>query len=97
MIADPGNYVLVFHAEEMVNVKADCNVGHSRYALEEDQLSLGPIALTRAMCPKGSRSNQFVALLDSADTVAVDTENHKLIITLKDEAGEMVFEQRSDA
>jgi heat shock protein HslJ len=91
LIADPENYVLVFHTDGTLNVMADCNTGHATYTLEEDRLTLGPIALTKMMCAKGSRSDQFVQMLDLADTVAIDPETGNLIITLKDQAGALVF------
>jgi heat shock protein HslJ len=89
VVAHPENYVLVFHADGTFNLKADCNTGHGTYALEGNRITLGPIAITKALCPKGSRSDQFVEQLGSADTI--ETRDGTLIITLEDEAGSMVF------
>jgi heat shock protein HslJ len=89
VVADPENYALVFHTDRTFNVKADCNAGHGTYTLEDNRLSLGPIATTKVLCPKGSRSDQFVDLLESADTIK--TRDGKLIIALEGEAGNMAF------
>lgn len=59
----PDRYTLLFQPGGVVSVRADCNRGSASYALNGASLSLGPIALTRAMCPPGSRDTEFLAEL----------------------------------
>ena len=56
----PDRYTLLFQPGGMVAVRADCNGGSGSYALNGDSLSFGPLAMTRAMCPR-SKDADFLA------------------------------------
>lgn len=58
---DPSKYTLRFNADGSVIVLLDCNRGRSTWrSAGPNQLELGPLALTRAMCPPGSLHDHFV-------------------------------------
>jgi heat shock protein HslJ len=65
VVADPGNYTLIFDNDGMVALQADCNRGVASYALSQDnRITLDPIATTRMMCKEGSLEHVFVSNLE---------------------------------
>ena len=56
----PERYTLTFLPGGRANVRADCNRGSASYLLDGSQLSFGPVALTKMMCPPGSRDAEFL-------------------------------------
>jgi len=59
---DPSIYTLDLQAEGKAVIQADCNRGTGSWTSEATgQLSFGPIASTRAMCPPGSISEKYMA------------------------------------
>ena len=82
-------YTLLFQPGGMVSVRADCNRGSATYTLNGASLSLGPVALTRAMCPPGSRDTEFLAGLSAVSGQVF--RGNDLTLTLKDGSGTMVF------
>ena len=85
----PGNYTLEFRPGGMVAVRADCNRGSTSYLLNGGALSFGAIALTRSMCPPGSRDAEFLQAL-AAVTGQLFRDND-LVLTLKGDSGSMRF------
>ncbi len=65
-ILHPENYRLDFMAGGKVAVQADCNKGSGTYKVEGNNLTFGPIAMTRMMCPEGSMDTKFVQGLGAA-------------------------------
>jgi heat shock protein HslJ/uncharacterized lipoprotein YbaY len=58
---DPGKYTLEFASSGGLMARVDCNRGHGTWESSgAGQLTLGPLALTRAMCPPGSLHDQIV-------------------------------------
>ena len=58
---DPAKYTLAFGTDGRLSARIDCNRGNSTWkSPAPSQLELGPLALTRAMCPSGSLHNQIV-------------------------------------
>ena len=58
---DKTKYTLAFSADGSVSVRRDCNRGRGTWkASGANQLELGPLALTRAMCAQGSLHDRFV-------------------------------------
>ena len=56
----PERYTVRFGRDGHLALRADCNRGTGAYTMSPDrQLTLKPIALTRAMCAKGSLSDRF--------------------------------------
>jgi len=65
-IANPAKYMVHFLPSGTVRVTADCNRGAGRYTVDGASLDITVQAMTRAMCPPGSLSTQFVQNLDAA-------------------------------
>lgn len=58
---DPAKYTLQFGADGGVSVRFDCNRGRGAWKTSgASQLELGPLALTRALCPPGSLHDRLV-------------------------------------
>jgi heat shock protein HslJ len=54
-------YTLTFNTDGHVAIQADCNRGTGPYAATQDRhLTIGPLRLTRAMCPSRSMWVEFV-------------------------------------
>ena len=85
----PDRYTLLFQPGGMVSVRADCNRGSASYTLNGASLVLSPIALTRAMCPPGSKDTEFLAGLSAVSGQVF--RGNDLTLTLKDGSGTMVF------
>jgi para-nitrobenzyl esterase len=85
----PGRYTLLFQAGGTVTVQADCNRGSGSYALNGSALSFGPLAMTRAMCPPGSKDGEFLAGLSAVSGQAF--RGYDLVLTLKSDSGSMLF------
>jgi heat shock protein HslJ len=57
----PERYTIRFGREGRAAVRADCNRGSTGYSVSADRrIALGPIVLTRMMCPPGSQDARFV-------------------------------------
>lgn len=77
---DPAKYTVQFNADSSLFLRADCNRGRGSYATTDDRsLTIGPAAITRAMCPPGSLDTKFLQQLNNAagwffrdDTLYVD-------------------------
>lgn len=85
----PERYTLEFQPGGRVNVRADCNRGAASYVLTGNALNFGPIALTRAACPAGSRDAEFVRNLDAVSGQLF--QDNELVLTLKGDTGSMRF------
>ena len=56
----PDRYTIQFGRDGRLTMRADCNRGMGSYSVTADRrITMGPIALTRAMCPEGSLSDRF--------------------------------------
>jgi heat shock protein HslJ len=59
---DSSKYTLEFMADGRAAIRADCNRGTGSWNSQSPgQLTFGPIAATRAMCPPGSISDRYLA------------------------------------
>ena len=57
---DPAKYTLAFEAGGGVSIRIDCNRGHGTWkSAGPNQIELGPLALTRAMCPPAPLSDRI--------------------------------------
>ncbi len=88
----PERYSLDFQPGGRVNVRADCNRGGGSYRLDEGALSFGPIALTKMMCPPGSRDADFLKQL--AAVAGQSSRGAELVLTLQGDAGSMRFRRQ---
>jgi para-nitrobenzyl esterase len=61
---DRSKYTLAFNADGSFSARIDCNRGRGTWkSPTPGALELGPMALTRAMCPPGSLHDQMVRQL----------------------------------
>ncbi len=90
VVPNPESYSLAFFDDGTLGVKADCNTGSGSYTVDGSTIEFGPMALTRALCPPESLSDQFVRLLAEVDTYGM--QDGRLVLTLNDGAGEMRFQ-----
>jgi heat shock protein HslJ len=60
-VDSPERYTIRFGRDGRVAVRADCNRGSTSYSVAAHRrIMLGPIVLTRMMCPPGSQDARFV-------------------------------------
>ena len=85
----PERYTLEFQPGGMVTVRADCNRGSGSYLLNGGALTFGPIAMTRAMCPPGSKDTEFLRGLAAVSGQLF--RGNDLVLTLKFDSGSMIF------
>jgi heat shock protein HslJ len=90
-VDDPERYTLEFMPDGVVRVRADCNSGSGSYTVSGNQLTIEIQALTMAMCPPDSLSDQYLKLLD--DVVSYVPDGGKLALSLTMDAGIMTFIQ----
>ena len=58
---DPAKYTVTFESSGRLTARIDCNRGSATWReTRSGQLELGPLALTRAMCPEGSLHDHIV-------------------------------------
>jgi heat shock protein HslJ len=90
-VPNPENYVLILNADGSVNLKADCNSVLWTYTLEDASLSFNTVGpATLASCGEDSSDQLFLSKLGTGGTVSI--EEGRLVITLNENAGTMVFE-----
>jgi len=85
----PARYTLAFEPGGRVNVQADCNRGSGGYLLNGSTLTFGPIAVTRAACPPGSKDSEFLKGL--AEVRGHRDDGGELVLMLSGNAGSMRF------
>jgi heat shock protein HslJ len=85
----PGNYLLTFHENGTVDIKADCNNASGTYTIDGIKISIQVGPMTLAACPPGSRSDEFLKDLGSAETYFY--QPGELFIDLTAEGGTMRF------
>ena len=89
-IDTPDRYTIRFDSSGRVAVRADCNRGTGSYTATPDgQLTLTPMALTRAMCPPGSMSDEFARAVGTA--ARFDVRDGALLLTLPANGGTLRF------
>ena len=89
VVADSENYTIVFNADDLYNVKADCNMLSGGYEVSGSSLTLLPGPSTMAMCPPEAPTQKDQGLLAQVD--GYELEGEKLILTFGDGAGQMIF------
>lgn len=71
----PESYTVEFLADGALVVQADCNRGRGQFTTDQNQgLTVGNLATTRAACPPGSLSNQFLRALQGAVTYSLQDD-----------------------
>ena len=88
-VANPANYTVQFQSSGVARIQADCNRGAGGYTIDGSSISIEIGAMTRAQCPDGSQSDDFVRYLDGAAVWFMDGDN--LFIDLFADSGTMKF------
>lgn len=89
VVPDPASYTVVFGADGEMLVTADCNTARATYTLENDQLTIALGAVTRAACPPGSLSSEFLTNLAKVGSYVMDGGD--LILRLAETGDAMIF------
>src|SRR5262245_15282908 len=88
---DRTKYTVSFTVDSNVNVRVDCNRGRGTWKSSgPDQLTLGPMALTRAACPPGSLHDRIVKDLPYIRSYVI--KNGHLFLALMADGGIYEFE-----
>jgi len=94
-VDSPQNYTLQFLDDGTVAVQADCNRGQGPFTTTEDrQVTIGPLAITRASCGPDSIDGEFVQRL--SDATIYFLQDGDLFLDLKADAGTMQFSAAPD-
>jgi len=90
LVADPPeNYTVEFMTDGSVAIQADCNTGRGNFSTDDSSIDITVGALTRAACPPGSISNEFIQGLDGA--VIYFFQDSKLFMDIQYDTGTMRF------
>ena len=93
---DPTAYTLEFAADGSLTARIDCNRGRGTWeSAGHGQLTLGPLALTRAMCPPGSLHDQIVKQLPYIRSYVL--KGGRLFLALMADGGIYEFELTTEA
>ena len=88
---DPSKYTIEFLAGGQLAARIDCNRGRGTWKSSgPNQVEFGPLALTRAMCPKGSLHDRIVKHWSSIRSY-VFKDGH-LFLSLMADGGSYEFE-----
>ena len=88
---DKAKYTLQFGADGQLSVRLDCNRGRGTWkSAGPNQMQLGPLALTRAMCPPGSLHDRILKHWDFIRS-SVIKDGH-LFLSLMADGGIYEFE-----
>ncbi len=91
----PHRYTITFLPDAKLVVQADCNRARGAWSTLNSQLELVIGGMTRAMCPEGSLSNDFVKDLGYVRSHVF--RDGKLYLSLMADAGIMTFAATYDA
>ena len=81
---DRAKYTLEFLPDGKATMQADCNRGNGSWMSESaGQLSFGPVASTRALCPSGSLSETYLAQFEWVRSYVMK-DGHLFLATMAD-------------
>jgi heat shock protein HslJ len=89
VVPSPSQYTAEFLNNNAVRIQADCNTGSGNYTADGSNISIQIGATTRAACPEGSLSDEFVISLNNAALYRI--EGSELYIDLVADGGTMRF------
>jgi heat shock protein HslJ len=90
--SDPWKYRLTLAADGTAQAQLDCNrsVGSwSTIGPPVDQMTFGPMAMTRAMCPEGSLDNRIAREFSSVSSY--EHNDDRLVLYLTGDRGDQVW------
>src|SRR5262249_40053163 len=87
---DPAKYTIAFDLDGNLSARIDCNRGRGMWkSAAQNQLELGPLGLTRAMCPPGSLHDRIVK--DWQFVRSYTLKDGHLVLALMADAGTYEF------
>jgi heat shock protein HslJ len=89
MVERPENYTLSFQTDGTVNIRADCNYAKGIFSLDSSRIKIEIGPVNAALCPVGSRGEEFLKIL--GDTAAISFREDNLLLDLMADGGTMVF------
>lgn len=79
-INNPENYTIIFNEDGTFNAKVDCNQMNGRYATTPpDSIFMEAGAMTMAMCPEGSFSNDMLQMFGPAQNYRFEEDGNVLV------------------
>jgi para-nitrobenzyl esterase len=88
---DGSKYTLTFNTDGSVSARIDCNRGRGTWkSVRPGEVELGPLALTRAMCPPGSLHDRLVKQLPYVRSYVIKGDS--LYLALMADGGVYEFE-----
>jgi heat shock protein HslJ len=87
-VDQPQQYEFMLLPTGTIRVKADCNNGSGTFWIQGSSITIEILTLTRAACPPGSLSDDFVQMLNRASTYRVEAGNLHMD---SEDGGTMVF------
>jgi heat shock protein HslJ len=88
-VENPGSYLLTFHEDGTVEIKADCNTAAGTYSIDGIKMSIQVGPVTQPACAAGSRNEEFIRYLGSASVYIY--QPGELFINLAGDGGTMRF------
>ena len=89
---DPAKYTVQFNADLSGSARIDCNRGRATWkSAGANQVELGPLALTRMMCPAGSLHDQIVKQWRFVRSYVI--KDGRLVLSLMADGGTYTFER----
>ena len=89
---DPAKYTIQFNADLSISARIDCNRGRGTWkSAGANQVELGPLALTRMMCPPGSLHDQIVKQWRYVRSYVI--KDGRLVLSLMADGGTYTFER----
>jgi para-nitrobenzyl esterase len=93
---DPAKYELSFGADGRVAARLDCNRGSAAYSLattdkEKGAINIGPMVMTRAMCPPGSLDTRIGRELSFVRTYLL--KGDRLTLVMMADGGTQVWQR----
>lgn len=88
---DRAKYTLAFNADGTFNARLDCNRGRGGWkSAARGQIELGPMAVTRAMCPPGSIDHEISKRLHHVRSYVM--KESRLFLSMMADGGVFEFE-----
>jgi heat shock protein HslJ len=89
VVPNPASYTVIFGANGEMLIKADCNNARATYTLENETLAIALGPVTRAACPPGSLSAEFLTNLSKVGSYLIDGSD--LVLRLAETNDSMIF------
>ena len=83
--ADPENYTISFAPTGSFAARADCNRVLGEWHLNRLELTIAPGPITRAACPPGSLSDQFIQWLAGVTGAYADVDGTLFLFSVQDD------------